>query len=301
MYDLGPHGFGLAGSVAYGFGDFAGGWAARRLAAVQVIAIGSAVSAALSLYIALPSLSVGALASLLTAEFAPRAVAGGLCHTLGIGFLYAGLAAGRVSVVAPVAGISNILVATLLDVTFVGPVGHSEFFGVGVAVVAVLLISATVGEQPSASSSGARSLACGLASGVCFGCADAVLGAMPPEWSIHALAIARTSSAGIALAVVVGIVMSKPPAISPEPRSATRRIWLLPSIGLSAAAGLLDCVGQGSFVISATLGSISTASALTSLYPGVSVLLGILVFGERLSRVQITGLAMGGLCIVLLD
>ena len=118
---------------------------------------------------------------------------------------------------------------------------------------------------------------------------------------MEALAVARVGSASIVLAVVAGIVLMKPQVMSSGPLPAARRIGMLPSIGLSAAAGLVDCAGQASFIISATLGSISTASALTSLYPGVSVLLGILVFGERLSRTQITGLAMSGLCIVLLD
>ncbi len=301
MLELGPASIGAIGGVCYGCGDFAGGWANRRLSSFGVLLSGQAVAASLAIWLAAGGPVTAVLLTLANAPLVAWSAAGGLFHLLGIAALYAGFARGRVSIVAPISGICNLLVAWLFDITFIGPVRPVEMMGVGLAVVSIICITARMRGDTSDQSAVRRSLLLGLLSGVAFGAADALLGAVPAASAITSLAIARTASIGFMLAIGCAVLLLSWRHRSPMRAVGGCRLGWLAAIGLAVLSGIGDAAGHASYVVSASLGSISTASALTALYPGVSILLGVWLFKERINHSQFAGLAIIGLCVVLLN
>jgi drug/metabolite transporter (DMT)-like permease len=68
---------------------------------------------------------------------------------------------------------------------------------------------------------------------------------------------------------------------------------LLVSIVLAAAAGLLDVLGHFGYVYAATRGSMGVAAALVAIFPGVTVLLAVILLRERITGGQLVGFACG--------
>ena len=62
---------------------------------------------------------------------------------------------------------------------------------------------------------------------------------------------------------------------------------------LAGTAGVLDMLGQIGYVVAATQGSMGVAAALVGLFPGVSVLLAVVILREWIESTQFFGLAVG--------
>jgi drug/metabolite transporter (DMT)-like permease len=102
-------------------------------------------------------------------------------------------------------------------------------------------------------------------------------------------ALSRATGAAILLGVAVWA--GAPPAW----RGASPRV-LAAVIG----SGVLDAVANVCYVLATRAGLFGVAVVLTSLYPGVTVLLARLVLGERIRPVQLAGLllAIAGIAVV---
>src|SRR6266571_1330756 len=124
--------FGLAAALLYGAGDFLGGLASRR---VQVLAVLTLAETA-GVMVALPA----AVASPGPARLPGLAwgIGAGLVGGLGLIIFYTGLAAGPMSVVAPVSGLAS----TVLPVGVA--LAEGERPGASVYVGAVLCLAAIV-------------------------------------------------------------------------------------------------------------------------------------------------------------
>jgi len=162
---------GLAAAVLYGSGDFLGGMATRRVHVLAVLAVAetAAVIAALAAVAMWPSpATVAGLA---------WGISAGLTGGLGLIIFYAGLAAGPMSVVAPVSG----LVSTILPVAVALAQGERPgavvYAGALLCLVAIVLASSAADSDPAISTSAARAglpvpgraLGYGIASGTSFG------------------------------------------------------------------------------------------------------------------------------------
>jgi drug/metabolite transporter (DMT)-like permease len=73
----------------------------------------------------------------------------------------------------------------------------------------------------------------------------------------------------------------------PAGRAAGR--WVLPA---AVAAGVLDASANVCYVLASRAGLFGMAVVITSLYPGITVLLARVVLGERMRAVQRIGLAL---------
>ena len=71
-------------------------------------------------------------------------------------------------------------------------------------------------------------------------------------------------------------------------------------LGFALSAGLLDGLGLTCYVLAATAGMIGVASAILSLYAGVTVLLGVVVMRERVGPPQLAGLLFSAISVLLL-
>jgi drug/metabolite transporter (DMT)-like permease len=286
----------LGAAVLYGSADFLGGAATRRAALVAVL-----------LTAGLAGVAVQLPAALLLGG-APRAVgiewglAAGAVGGIGLMLLYAGLAAGPMSVVSPVSA----LAATVLPVGVA--IAEGERPGVAVYVGVVLCLAATVlvssGARPSEVAGAVagrpqpdgaawphrlRGIGFGLASGAAFGLFFLFIRNGGETGALWPSLAARC--AGLAIYVAAALVIRTGPIDWRAGR---------PLFATAVGAGALDAAANVSYVLATRAGLFGPAVVLTSLYPAVTVLLARLALRERMHRTQQAGLLLAAVGIVLI-
>jgi len=281
---------GLTAAVLYGSGDFLGGMATRRAHVLTVLTLVESAGVIVALAAAVISSDSASLAGL------AWGLSAGLVGGFGLIIFYTGLAAGPMSVVAPVSG----LVSTVLPVAVA--LAEGERPGVGVyagallCLVAIVLASSagdTAGDTRSGSGPAprparlGRAIAYGTASGVSFGLFFLLIRNAGQSGELWPVAAGRIGELAIILAA-----------------AAVLRPGLLRGVGggiplAAAGAGAIDVVANICYVAATRTGAFGLAVVLASLYPGVTVLLARVVLGERLRRIQRVGLALAAVGIVL--
>jgi drug/metabolite transporter (DMT)-like permease len=276
---------GLAAAVLYGSGDFLGGLATRRAHVLAVLTVAN--TAAVIVALAVAALSPGS-ASLVGLAWG---ISAGLTGGLGLIIFYIGLAAGPMSVVAPVSG----LVSTILPVGVALAEGERPGFGVYagalLCLVAVVLASSasTTSTVPGAGrASRRRAIAYGVTSGVLFGLFFLFIRNAGQSGAFWPVAAGRLGE--LAIVLIAGAVLGRPLL----PRAMSARPLLA-----AAAAGVIDVVANICYVAATRTGMFGLAVVLASLYPGVTVLLARVVLGERLRWVQRIGLVLAAIGILL--
>jgi drug/metabolite transporter (DMT)-like permease len=275
---------GLAAAVLYGGGDFIGGLATRRAHVLTVLMLVE---------------SAGVIAALAVAAIAPGpaslaglawGVSAGLIGGLGLIIFYIGLAAGPMSVVAPVSG----LVSTVLPVAVALTEGERP--GAGVYAGALLCLAAIV-LASSAGGTGAarrpgrpgRAIAYGVASGIAFGLFFLLIRNAGQSGEVWPVAFARIGELAAVLAAAAVLRRDL------LPRGTDRRLLMA-----AAFAGVIDVVANICYVAATRTGMFGLAVVMASLYPGVTVLLARVVLGERLRWVQRVGLGLAAIGILLI-
>ena len=276
---------GLAAAVLYGSGDFLGGMATRRAHVLTVLTLAETAGVIVALAAVAAWPGPASLAGL------TWGVSAGLVGGLGLIVFYIGLAAGPMSVVAPVSG----LVSTVLPVAVALTEGERP--GVGVYAGAVLCLVAIVvvssgGDTASASRPGrlGRALAYGTSSGVSFGLFFLLIRNAGRSGEVWPVAAGRIGELAVVLAAAATVAVLRPGLL----RGAGGRIPLV-----AAGAGAIDVVANICYVAATRTGMFGLAVVLASLYPGVTVLLARVVLGERLRWVQRAGLGLAAIGILL--
>ncbi len=276
---------GLAAAVLYGSGDFLGGMATRRVPVLAVLMLADTAGVIVALAAAVLSPGPASPAGL------AWGISAGLIGGLGLIIFYVGLAAGPMSVVAPVAG----LVSTVLPVAVALAGGERPGPGVyaGALLCLVAIVLASSGGATSAASrpgrpGRGRAIAYGTVSGALFGLFFLLIrnaGQSGELWPVAAGRIGELAVVLIAAAVLRRGLL---------PRGASVRLLLA-----AAAAGAIDVVANICYVAATRTGMFGLAVVLASLYPAVTVLLARVVLGERLRWVQRTGLGLAAIGILL--
>jgi drug/metabolite transporter (DMT)-like permease len=283
---------GLAAAVLYGGGDFLGGMASRRANVLTVLTLVETAGAILALAVAAASSAPVSLAGLAWGIIA------GAIGALGLIIFYAGLAAGPMSVVAPVSG----LVSTVLPVAVALAEGERPSFGVYtgalLCLIAIVLASSagegsgTGGTVGTGGTGTARRTGRGIAYGVLAGLAFGLFfllirnaGQSGAVWPVAAARIGELAAVLAAAAVLRRGLL---------PRGADGRLLLM-----AVGAGVIDVVANLCYVAATRTGLFGLAVVLASLYPGVTVLLARVVLGERLRWVQRAGLGLAAIGILL--
>lgn len=268
----------LTASLSWGVGDFLGGVKARVLPALTVLAASQPFGlAALGIAVAVRGTGVPG------DEVAWSALAA-VFGTVGLIAFYRGMAAGAISVVAPIAAIAAGIpvvwgVAVSGDhVSGLQALGFVAALGGGVAASLELRPERT----QLAAGVGWAALAM-----LCFGAYYIPMhAASTQDWLWPAFLFRCTS---VTLVWTVVLVRRVRPA-------GFRAHW----VGL-VAIGILDTAGNALYAAaSSTHGLISVVSVLASLYPVVTVLLARLVLGERVQRTQDAGVVVALVGVVLI-
>jgi len=264
----------LGAAFAYGLSDFIGGISARRTSPwpPAFLACTGALVGAVGLALVLPGeptrsdLLWGALAG----------VGGGS----GGAFLYRGLAAGKMGVVAPISGVGAAVVPVVVGVATGERPGLLVWLGLAVALPGIWLVArepALDAAQPKS----AEGVVDGVLAGLGFGIIFAAMGQVPDTAGFWPLAIAQA----VAMPVVAVTAVALGGSIVPRAASAW---WGL-------GAGLLATAAVVSFLLATQRGLLTVASVLTSLYPAFTVLLASAWLKEHIHKAQAVGL---GLCAV---
>ena len=294
----------LAAAVLYGTADFLGGVASRRASVFAVLATTVPAGAAVVIVMALLGEAPGLGGLLGHGLGSPTSVGGwgavgwaavsGICGAAGLVAFYAGFAAAPISVVAPVAAlVSTVLPVGIAVVGGERPTSRMVAGGL-ICLVAIVLVSAPPAgrrgrDDPDARAAGRlRGLGYGVAAGAGFGLFFLCLKNAGQSGVLWPVAISRTAGTLIA----VGIAL------------ATRtRPWRREGGGpgvIALVSGAVDAAANVCYVLATRAGLFGLAVVITSLYPGMTVLLARWVLGERMRWLQRAGLLLAAAGVVLL-
>jgi drug/metabolite transporter (DMT)-like permease len=274
---------GLGSAVAFGAGDFAGGFASRRAPSLLVAAGANAVGLILML-----ALLVGLQPAPPQARALGFGALAGAFGGMGLAALYRGLSRGSMGLVTALSGAGSIAIPVVLGVLFLGNrLGPGQWVGVAAAAAAAVLASGATLQGVNRDAVVMAGLAA-IGFGLWFVFLDQ--GADAGEvWTLLASRASATALVGTAAFVQLrgGRGGSGEHGST---RSATRRAW--PYIVL---AGSMDVTGNGAFVLAAVALPVGVAAALSGLYPLMTMALARLLLRDAPPPL---GLAAVGLALV---
>jgi drug/metabolite transporter (DMT)-like permease len=286
--------FALAAALLYGCADFLGGVATRRARVLSILPGSTLAGLLIALIAALVSGDSVSLAGI------GWGLAAGVVGGIGLIVFYAGLAAGPMTIVAP----TSALTATILPVAVSLADGERAtalvYAGAVICLGAVVLVSASGSQDARAEPRAglARRLAgrgfhvqaigYGVAAGATFGLFFIFLRNAGHSGAFWPVVAARL--AGFLIVVIAAAATRTRPVIA----AGDARLLLA-----TYASGILDASANVSYVIATREGLFGLAVVLTSLYPGVTVILARFVLGERLRKIQLAGLLLAAAGVVM--
>lgn len=240
---------GLGAAAVWGAGDFGGGLASRRTPVYGVVIVSQFTGGLLALGLALATGgSIPAGRDLLICAIA------GVLGALGITMLYRGLALGRMGVVAPITGVLAAVIPVIAGFATEGVPGPLVLVGIGLAIVAVILVSRV--EDEGGGRDGLREA---LIGGTAIGLFGVAIAQLSDGNLFGHLTLIRLSEGVVVAATIVGMRLAwRPPSD------------LLPRLML---VGALDMTGNGLYLVAVQIGQLAVASVLSALYPVSTVIL----------------------------
>jgi uncharacterized membrane protein len=256
--------------MLWGTADFLGGTFTRRLRPLAVVSV--------TLPAAVPLLLV---AVLVTGEYAaprgylPWALASGLVGLLSVSAFYRALATGTMGIVAPVAA-TGVVVPLVVGLAQGGHLSAVQLSGLLLATLATIGVSAS-GSADDASPPARTPLVLAFVSGLGFGFVTVGIGEGARSSVLMTLLVMRSTASAILL--LVWLVLRQRPSLGVRDAAG---LWLV---------GLADAGANAIYGSAVRLGVFSIIVVLGSLYPAATVLLARQVHGERLTRLQLIGVA----------
>lgn len=270
----------LLGALVYGGADFAGGLATRRAPALAVVFCGQLAGVVLLLVLLV------AAPGRFDASSLAWGAAAGLSGAIGLLVFYRALAAGSMSVVAPLTAVTAAVVPVVGGIALGERPSVLALVGVVPALAAILLVSAEGGRLPTRAMLRGSGAGAALLAGAAFGLLFVLLSRAAVDSGVWPLIGARGAS--LALLAIVAL--------------ATRR-GLVPRgapAGLVLASGLGDMGANLLFLLASRIGLLSIVGVVLALYPTGTVLLALVVLRERLHLLQTVGLALAAGGVVLI-
>ncbi|RRQ26407.1 DMT family transporter [Rhodococcus sp. Eu-32] len=277
----------LVAAVGYGVSDFVGGVASRRVAALRVVIVSYPFSLVVVLLIA-PF--VGG-----TLSWTPIlwGLASGVAGALAVWWFYLALATGPMAVVSPLTAVLVAGIPVVAGFAIGERPGALAFVGIALALVAVVLVSKESPDETTGEVAGGREMKftrsvawLTIGSGVTFAIAFICLHQIEDGTGLWPLAASRASATAVVWCVAVA-----------------SRHFVLPHgsvLKLAAFVGVLDVVANAALLYAYQGGLLSLVSVIASLYPAATVMLAMVMLGERVGRLQQAGmlLALGAVGLI---
>lgn len=286
--------FALAAALLYGSADFLGGVATRR---GRVLSI-------------LPASAFAGLLIIMAAAVAfggpPRwpglawGLAAGAVGGIGLIVFYAGLAEGPMTIVAPTSALTATVLPVAVSLTEGERASTSAYVGALICLAAIVLVSSAgssnhrehtetgLFDRLARRGFHVRAIGYGLTAGATFGLFFIFLrngGQSGALWPVVASRLA-----GFVIIVAAAVATRARPVIA-----AGGSRLLLATFG----SGLIDASANVCYVLATRAGMFGLAVVLTSLYPGVTVLLARFALAERLRPIQLGGMLLAALGVIL--
>lgn len=273
----------LSTSLLFGVGDFLGGIATRRDSAYAVTGTSHLLAIVL----------LGIAVLLLPAAHPTSAdlwwgAASGLSGVIGVMALFAALALGRMSIVAPIVAALSAALPALYDLASGTVLSQLTMAGIALALVAIVIVSMAPEDQLHAPAHEYRpraALALSLLAGVGFSGAFIAFSFTSAESGLTPVLAARTVSIAVSVALALTVGRGFP----------ADRTALPAALG----AGLTDALANVTMLTAIRLGPLAIASVLGSLFPVVVVVLARVFLGERLTWLQRGGVALALVAVLL--
>ncbi|MEY4328124.1 MAG: hypothetical protein RIR71_794 [Actinomycetota bacterium] len=279
--------FGLLSAFSYGYADFVGALAAKKVRAVTVTTISFSFGLLLALFM---SLFVGA-------NFSQAAISAGIyagiASGLAISCLYAALALGPISIVSPLTAVISAVIPVIFDLATGAKLGPFALIAIGLVLVAVVLVAFVPGQDfrlPSL-----RALLYSVGAGVGFAGIFVFLDGAPSDSGLATLVVMRVVGITLMLAgLTYAFFKYRPKQFLETSIFGRSLIWLV----LLAGSG--DVLGNVFFLVATRAGELAIAAVLTSLYPVGTILLARIVLKERIAKSQSLGIVLAiGACVLI--
>jgi drug/metabolite transporter (DMT)-like permease len=274
----------LSGLI-WGVGDFSGGKATQRAAVLPVVWVSKLVS--------LPLLVIFLVATYVPVTAIGLAWGGlaGIAGVVGLVLFYRARAAGAMTVVAPVTGVTSAAIPVVVGLVAGEHPSALRLFGVGCALLAIALVS--LAPQPSGHRQVVtrRLVVAALGAGTGFALFFILLSVAgrAAAGSVGLWPIAGSQISAVVMLALL-LLMTRP---GPWPRQATLRWTML--------AGPCDMTANALYLLASRDGDLSVVAPIAALYPVTTVILALIIEHERLRGIQVAGLIFAVAALVLVS
>jgi drug/metabolite transporter (DMT)-like permease len=266
----------LAAAASWGVGDFLGGLKSRSLNPIAVLIVAQPIG------LAFVAIWVAARGGGPSGTAVLWACLSAVLGTTGLIAFYRGMAAGALSIVAPIAGAGAAVPVVWGLANGDSPSAYQEV-GFTAAFVGVVLASLERRPETARLAAGVGWAAVAM---IAFGGYYVPMHAASHDDFLWPAFVFRLTS--VAVIAAAWLALRPPRARRPD----------LPAL---AAIGMLDTGGNVFFAAASSRGLVSVVSILASLYPVVTVMLARAVLHERVQRLQELGIALALAGIVLIS
>ena len=270
--------FGLLSAFSYGYADFVGALAAKRIRAVAV----TAYSFSFGLLLAI------VLSAVFGASYSQNTIVAsifaGVCSAIAITFLYAALALGPISIVSPLTAVVSAVIPVVADVAL--GANLSSFVLVAVVLILIAVVLVAFVPSPDLKLPTLRATLYSVGAGLGFAGIFLFLDFTDPDSGLGPLLIMRV----VGMAILFGLLFVVYKSSSGQPFIERITDWKLAGLILLASTG--DVMGNVAFLIATRAGDLAVAAVLTSLYPVGTILLARIFLKERIAKSQLLGIVL---------
>jgi len=271
--------FGLLTAFSYGYADFVGAVAAKKVRALAVTTVAFMFGLVLALF---ASIFVGAEYSLSVIQIGALA---GVCSAAAITFLYAALALGPISITSPFTAVLSAIIPVGFDIASGQQLSSLAGVAIVLILIAVVLVAFVPGSDVRLPSLKATLYSIGA--GLGFSGIFLFLDMAPADSGLGVLVVMRVVGIVLMLGGLVALMISgKSKVLIEKELFAAGTIWLV------LLAGLGDVSGNVFFIIAANQGALAVAAVLSTLYPVGTILLARVFLSERIALSQNIGILL---------
>lgn len=267
----------LVSALSYGVSDVIGGLAARRISFIRVALLGQTgglCATALIMAVLVPPTVQGS-------DLAWGA-ASGVGTGLGMVFLFRGMGRGAMSIVVPLSAVGGVALPVIVAVAFLGErPSWLTWAGIVMAVPALWVITRSTDDRDTATRA---SVVNGLAAGGGIALQYLCLAQASGSSGLWPIFSGRATALATILVVAALFVRRAEPGGRP---SAFRSV-----LAMSVGSGVLAAAALTAYLYALTSELVTVTVVLSSLYPIVPIVVGLVVLHERLRRGQVVGLSL---------
>ena len=279
--------FGLLTAFSYGYADFVGAIAAKKVRALTVTTVAFSFGLLLAL---LFSLFAGASYNESVVVYG---ILAGICSAAAISFLYAALALGPISIVSPFTAVLSAIVPVIVDIAAGQALGELSLLAIVLILIAVVLVAFVPGQDVRLPT--LRATIYSIGAGLGFAGTFVFIDAAPSDSGLGVLVVMRVIGITILFALLAILLFSGKSKVLIE-----KEVFALSTIWLVLLAGFGDVTGNLFFIIATREGALAIAAVLTSLYPVGTILLAKIFLKERIAISQNIGIVLAvGACALL--